>query len=143
MRGKLKTNLSMKLGHIAISVSDLKKSVSFYRKHFGLICDEKFDIKPAGLMIALLKKGEICLELFEFKKHKRLPAYRRELDSDLRTEGVKHFCFEVPQIEQFYKKLKRSRVAFAVDMCVFEDGRKYFFIRDPDGILVEVMETGA
>jgi glyoxylase I family protein len=130
----------MKLGHIAISVASLKRSLSFYRKYFGLVCVKKFNVKPAGLTIVLLKKNDICLELFEFKKHKGLPAYRRELDTDLRTIGVKHFSVEVSQIEKLHKQLKISRVPFATDLRVFEDGRKYFFVRDPDGVLVEIME---
>jgi glyoxylase I family protein len=131
----------LSFGHVALSVSDLQKSIGFYKIYFGLCCVEKFTIKSAGLTIAILKKGDICLELFEFKKHKNLPAYRRELDSDLRTIGVKHFSFEVPRIEQFYRKLKRRLVSFATEMRVFEDGRKYFFVKDPDGILVEIMES--
>ncbi|MFA5362640.1 MAG: VOC family protein [Candidatus Omnitrophota bacterium] len=131
----------MKLGHIGISVSSLKRSISFYRKYFGLVCVDKFYIKSAGLTIILLKKGDICIELFEFKKHTRLPAYHRELDTDLRTLGVKHFSLEVSQIEKFYEQLKKSRVLFAADMRVFADGRRYFFIKDPDGILVEIMEA--
>jgi glyoxylase I family protein len=130
----------MKLGHIAISVSSLKISGAFYRRYFGLVCVGRFHIKPAGLTIAMLKKSGICLELFEFDKNKRLPAYRRELNSDLRTLGVKHFCFEVAGIKRFYERLKKARVPFAVDMRFFEDGRRYFFIKDPDGILVEIME---
>jgi len=131
----------LKLGHVALSVADLNRSAAFYQKHFGLKCREKYRIGSLGLSIAILKKDNITLELFKFKGYKPLPIYRRTLDSDLRTLGAKHFSFTVADIEKFYRKFKRARVKFATPIRIFENGRKYFFIQDPDGILVEIMES--
>ncbi len=130
----------IRAGHVALSVSSLKRSVAFYRRHFGLRCTRRYRHGETGLTIALLKKGDINLELFEFKKRRLLPSYRRELDSDLRTLGVKHFSLEVSDIDAVYRKLKKARVSFAAGMGCFDDGSRYFFIRDPDGILVELMQ---
>lgn len=129
-----------KISHIAISVSDLKRSIVFYHNNFGLQCSEKFQIKPLGLEIVLLKSKNLYLELFCFKTHKPLPKYRRGLDSDLKTIGVKHFAFGVKNIEKEYKRLKKAKVKFATPICTFEDGARYFFLKDPNGILIEVME---
>jgi catechol 2,3-dioxygenase-like lactoylglutathione lyase family enzyme len=131
----------MRFGHIALSVSNLKKSIAFYRRLFSLKCIQKYQHQDSGLAIALLKKGDIELELFEFKRHKPLPKYRKTLDNDLATLGVKHFSVEVSDIEGVYRKFKKAQVAFATGMRVFDNGRQYFFIKDPDGILVEVMEA--
>jgi len=130
---------NVRLGHIAISVSNINKSTHFYRKHFGFRLTEKYSNKEIGLTIALIKKGGISLELFEFKKHKKLPAYRKVLDNDLRTLGVKHFSFTPPDIEEAYKRLKKSGVKFATPIRTFDNGLNYFFIKDPDGALVEIM----
>jgi glyoxylase I family protein len=131
----------MKLAHIAISVSNLRRSIDFYSKNFGLKCHEKFQIKPLGLEIALLKNANLCLELFYFKKHKPLPTYRKDLASDLKTLGVKHFSFEVADIKRAHLRLKRAKVKLATDIRTFENGKRYFFIKDPDDILVEIMEV--
>lgn len=131
----------LKISHIALSVSDLDKSIVFYRKNFGLKCKEKFHIKPSGLRIALLKKNMITLELFEFEKHIALPKYRKNLDSDLKTLGTKHFAFAVEDIERTYKNLKKNKVDLVTDIRTFEDSARYFFIKDPDGILVEIIEA--
>jgi glyoxylase I family protein len=128
------------LGHVGISVSDISQSANFYAKYFGLKCIKKYVYRKAGLTIVLLKKGSIILELFEFKKHRVLPGYRKVLESDLRTLGVKHFSLEVADIERLYKKFKKQGLSLATGLRVFDDGRKYFFIRDPDGILVELMQ---
>ncbi|MFH0838731.1 MAG: VOC family protein [Candidatus Omnitrophota bacterium] len=131
---------SLKFGHVGISVSDVKRSVAFYKKHFGLSRKEQYAHKDIGLMIALLGKDDITLELFEFKKHKALPEYRKTLDSDLRTLGVKHFSIEVSDIEGMYKRLTKAKVKVEAEIKLFDSGLKYFFIKDPDGILIEVME---
>jgi len=131
----------VRLAHIAISVSDLGRAIAFYHKNFGLKCSEKFRIRPLGLEIALLKNKNLCLELFHFKAHKSLPKYRRNLDSDLKTIGVKHLAFAVKDIEAQFRKLKKAKVKFATEMRIFASGARYFFIKDPDGILVEVIQT--
>ncbi|MFA5117508.1 MAG: VOC family protein [Candidatus Omnitrophota bacterium] len=132
----------MKLAHIAISVSHINRSLVFYGKHFGFRLKKKYPHKGPGLTIAILRKNDITLELFEFSKHALLPKYRRTLESDLHTIGTKHFSFALKDITGAYRKFKKAGVPFACDMRVFDNGARYFFIRDPDGILVEIMEEG-
>jgi len=131
----------MKFGHVALSVANITRSKAFYTRHFGLRLSEKYSHKDIGLTIALLKGGGFSLELFEFKKHKALPHYRKTLDNDLRTVGVKHFSVEVSDIEGTYKRFKKARVQFATAMRTFGNNKRYFFVKDPDGNLVEVMEN--
>jgi catechol 2,3-dioxygenase-like lactoylglutathione lyase family enzyme len=131
----------LKTGHIALSVSNLDSSIDFYRKNFGLECTEKYSIESAGLKICVLKKDEVALELFCFENFKALPEYRKHLDTDLKTLGVKHFCLGVADIEETYNTLRKSNVELVTDIRIFENGSRYFFIKDPDGILVEVMEA--
>jgi catechol 2,3-dioxygenase-like lactoylglutathione lyase family enzyme len=128
----------VKLGHVAISIRDIGSSVTFYARHFGL--KRAGTYRHPGLTIVLLK-GRFTLELFKFQRCKPLPGYRKELDSDLRTLGVKHFSVEVPHIAAFYEKLKKARVSLATELRTFDNGAQYFFIKDPDGNLVEVMEA--
>jgi glyoxylase I family protein len=129
----------MKLGHIALSVSNIVKSVAFYSGHFGLRPYARYNFKDKGLAMVMLKKSGMTLELFEFKKHKSLPQYRKTLDHDLQTLGVKHFSLETKNITAAYNKFKKARVKFATELRVFANGKRYFFIKDPDGILIEVM----
>jgi glyoxylase I family protein len=128
----------MHLGHVAISVSNLVRSSRFYCRWFGLKKSATF--RHPGLNIVLLK-GSFTLELFQFDKRKPLPRYRKSLDSDLRTIGVKHFSVEVSQIEKLYAQFKKARVPLATVLRTFDSGSRYFFIKDPDGNLVEIMEA--
>jgi glyoxylase I family protein len=131
----------LKIGHIAISVSNLDNSIDFYKKSFGLDCTDKYTNESAGLNICVLKRDGVTLELFCFENFNPLPEYRRNLDSDLKTLGVKHFCLGVADIEETYNRLRKSDIEFVTDIRMFESGARYFFIKDPDGILVEVMEA--
>lgn len=89
----------------------------------------------------MMRKEGLTLELFEFRKHKPLPSYRRELDHDLRTLGVKHFSLEVDRIRPVYNRFVKAGVAMATPLREFDSGARYFFIKDPDGILIEIMEA--
>ena len=131
----------LKLAHIALSVSNINKSAHFYRKHFGFKLARKYPHKEIGLTIAVINKGDISLELFEFKKRHALPNYRKDLNNDLKTIGAKHFSFAVSDIEGEYKRLKKSGVKLATPIRIFDNGLRYFFIKDPNGILLELMEV--
>lgn len=128
----------MKLGHVALSVSNIEKSAKFYCRWFGLKRSQTF--RYPGMTIVLLR-GAVTLELFQFAKRKPLPKYRRTLDSDLRTLGVKHFCFEITDVDAMLRKLQKARVKPATDVRTMDNGLRYFFIKDPDGNLVELMEV--
>ena len=131
----------MKLAHVAISVKDLEKSAKFYCRHFGLKKSATYSFAKIGLSICMLK-GKFTLELFQFSKHRPLPQYRRRVDSDLRTVGIKHFSAEVRDIEGLFRQFRKARVPLATQLRTFASGQRYFFIKDPDGNLVELMETG-
>ena len=131
----------LKIAHIALSVSSIKRSEAFYLKNFGFRRVKEFKLDSAGLTICILKKDAVALELFEFKNRRPLPQYRKSLISDLKTIGVKHVAFAVADIKAAYNKLKKAKVRFETGIRAFEDGKKYFFIKDPDGILIELMEA--
>lgn len=130
----------MRLGHVAVSVTDIERSAAFYREVFGFDLAERHKIFQASLMIVIMKRPGIAVELFQFDAMKPLPDYRRSLDSDLRTVGVKHFSLEVDDVPGMMKMVRERGVECETEVREFADGRRYFFIKDPDGNLVEVME---
>ena len=131
----------LKIGHIALSVSNLDRSISFYEKNFGLRCVQRFQIGASGPEVGMLKKDDVNLELFQFDESVPLPSYRKDLNSDLKTLGVKHFAFEVADIEKTYEQLKNSNVKLVTDIRTLDNGLRYFFIKDHDGIFIELIEA--
>jgi len=129
------------LDHTAISVSSLKESINFYERIFGFKCIKKFYIETLNANACFLKINKFILEVFEFINYNPLPNYRKTLIDDLKTIGVKHFAFKVDNIEKIYYSLKEKKVDFATDIRLGGSGLRYFFIKDPDGILVEIIEN--
>ncbi len=135
--------LSSCFGHVAISVSDLNKSIEFYEHTFGFKCVKYFDIETANAKACFLRKGKLILELFKLDDFEPLPEYRKTVKNDFLKIGVKHFAFSTNNIDEIYDYLKGMSVEFATKIRVGGSGLRYFFIKDPDGILVEIIEKNS
>jgi len=125
---------------VAITVCDLERSEKFYKDAFGFVCVERIEDKKKGFVISIMKKGGLTLELFSHPQCKPLPRYRQKLDSDLKVCGVKHFALEVKDIEKEYHELRRKKIGFLTGIENLGKKLRYFFIKDPDGIFIEIIE---
>jgi len=128
----------MRFGHVAITVSDLERSELFYEHVFGFLRIDK--IRDKEFTISIMKKDGIVLELFSALNSLSFPGYRKNLETDLRTCGVKHFAFAVDDIEKEYNRLKDKGVEFLTGIKSLNAKTRYFFIRDPDGIFIEIVQ---
>ena len=121
------------LNHIAVYVTNLNKSTSFYEEVFSLkIIPEPFkDVKHTWFTLG--KAG--ALHLIEGAK------------TDQNFDRNDHLCFSVPSIDQFIELLKRKNVQFedwagkvgAINLRV--DGVKQIYFKDPDGHWLEVNDA--
>lgn len=126
---------------MALTVRDLERSEKFYKEIFGFVCVERIEDKKKGFVISIMKKGGITLELFSHPQCKQLPRYRQKLDSDLKVCGVKHFALKVKDIEKKFHELKSKKVKLLTGIENLGKRLRYFFIKDPDGIFIEVVEN--
>lgn len=133
-------NNEIKLWHIAISVSNIDKSIYFYKKVFGFNCTKRFYIESLGAEACFLENGNFVIEVFNFMDFKPLPDFKKSLLTDLKVLGVKHFAFKVKNIQKTYEYIKNLKVEIATNITVGGSGLRYFFIKDPDGILIELIE---
>jgi len=129
------------LDHVAITVSNLARSIEFYVKDFGLSCERVIELPNRNGKVALLMRAGFAIEMFEVAGVLPLPDYRKTPDSDLRTIGVKHFALEVDDILGASAFLKRNDVEFISEVAVGVRGVRRFFVRDPDGIGIEITES--
>jgi catechol 2,3-dioxygenase-like lactoylglutathione lyase family enzyme len=128
------------LDHVALTVSDLERSLEFYRRNFGFECRRVLPLRETG-RVALLRGTGLTIEMFAPAGALPLPEDRRTPTADLQTIGVKHFALQVDDILAASDLLKRNGVEFISEVTVGVRGLRRFFIKDPDGTGIEVTET--
>lgn len=133
----MKENL-FEFNHVTLGVSDMNRSVDFYKK-FGFSLEKEFETDD--MKIVWMKLNGIILEMFWYKKHNELPNHSKTLNEDLMTVGNKHFGLGVKSIEEAIKFIKENNLCDdEITITEGRMGKRYFFIKDPDGILFEIIE---
>ena len=129
-----------KVLHVGISVSDMERSLKWYKKVLGFDQLLKDDyVPPLGARICFIRGcGGFEIELFQYDAPKAIPSDRLIPNTDLQTIGTKHAAFETDDMPA----LKAHFVACGVDIAheVTMDGEAVMFVRDPDGILLEFIQ---
>lgn len=156
------------IDHVAFVVSNLERSLEFYRDLLGLemilqrVWDEEYvrqmvGYPDASLNIALLKlpgeqgspiaadgslkpgQGDLMLELIEYQQPRSDSSV-----SQINTPGNAHLCFIVDDIQEVYRRLHPAGVAFISPPLAVaagpNKGRQAVYLRDPDGIVIQLMQ---
>ncbi len=129
------------VNHIAISVIDNEKSIEFYKK-FGFKEFKKWKAEDESIKIDMLKLNDTVLEIFCYKEYIEIPETAKSTATDLPVIGTKHFALGVQNIEQAKEFVIKNEIADNIEIKVGRLGKPYFFIKDPNGILVEIIENG-
>ena len=125
--------------HVALSVSDIKVSCTFYNL-LGFKQVHEWEADDKSLKIVHLKNAAAFIELFCYSSPEALPAVHKDLDSDLKVIGTKHFGLKVNSLQEARKLLTEHGVEMHTEIKNGRTEVDYFFVKDPDGILVEVVE---
>jgi catechol 2,3-dioxygenase-like lactoylglutathione lyase family enzyme len=139
--------------HSCITVSDLDRSVAFYRDLLGLelVMTEESErsgddrskalgVARAKVKLAILRAGQAQVELIEYVTAKGRPYDRKNNDV-----GTMHIAFRVEDIEAVYQRLLDHGVRFTAPPTTIPAGPMagwrwtYFF--DPDGVSLEIIQT--
>lgn len=130
----------MNFHHIAISVSNLNASRDFYEK-LGFKEVHRWDADDQKLTILHLKLRDAVLELFAFASNKDVDQLDLKVANDLEQIGVKHIGLNVPDVTTTFMNMKKAGYHIGNDEV--QHGKTkidYFFIKDPDGMWVEIVE---
>jgi catechol 2,3-dioxygenase-like lactoylglutathione lyase family enzyme len=84
--------------------------------------------------VALLQKPGFTIEMLGYSNALPLPA------ADHKALGVKHFAIRVNDIMGAADFLKKNGVEFISEPVVGVRGWRRFFVKDPDGIPLELTE---
>ena len=136
--------------HAAFTVSNMEKSISFYRDILGMkvlwdsvqagvefkgpVCDKITGCPGTEQRIVFLGIGEDLLELVEYT-----PTGKRLKNNKASDVGASHVCFKTADMDALYKKLLANHVRVH---CSPQKGNSnlILYFRDPDGIVLEAIE---
>jgi catechol 2,3-dioxygenase-like lactoylglutathione lyase family enzyme len=133
--------------HAALAVPDMEKALAFYCEVLGFeivmqaevpsgidVMEQALGTPDSGFKVRMIKKGNSCIELFEFNVSEggdtRRPANRT---------GITHIALASDAIAQDYETLVAHEVVFNAPLLGAAPGR-FAYGRDPFGNVIELLE---
>jgi catechol 2,3-dioxygenase-like lactoylglutathione lyase family enzyme len=135
------------LGHTGICVSDLETSLEFYRglgfelrwqsELQGADVAKLLGLARAKLRICSLVLGPNAIELFQFAEPqgRDLAKVMRQCD-----RAITHIGLTVTGLDEIYSHLVRTGYDAFSEPVALPGGARAVFLRDPDGIPIELFE---
>lgn len=142
--------------HVGVTVTDMDRSIAFYRDVLGLEfqgevvmqgkeTDLLFAKKDCKVRVAYLNGSDHIMappvELIQFVSH-----HAEEDPSDLCKTSISEICFRVSDIDAVYQHLLKNHVQCLSEPQFFDftasgfGKSKALYFKDPDGIILELME---
>lgn len=135
--------------HTGIVVSDMERSVVFYRDLLGMEVwadfkdDSQYVQNMTGVpgahiwMIKLKAADGVSIELLQYLSHPQdVPPPVRACDV-----GCNHIALQVEDVDGLHQRLTEAGILFNAPPTVSSDGiAKVTYCRDPEGVLVELVE---
>jgi catechol 2,3-dioxygenase-like lactoylglutathione lyase family enzyme len=145
-------SVRVKFNHVGITVSDLERSLEFYRDAFGLDPGMLFDITAGPEVaeslalpehhqrVALIPIGDVVLELIEMDPSAATTPTQDQV-------GYTYISFEVDNLDEAYERLTAKGYQWNSKPVNASDhkpvaGTRYCILKDPDGKNIEMMEVG-
>jgi lactoylglutathione lyase len=130
--------------HIGIVVSDISRSIDFYKNVLGLEVGEKWEFEPGATLgssmslprrVVFINAKNASFELLDFAEDMKAKAGGARGN----TVGLHHIAFQVNKIHDFAANLERKGIRFSTGPVDLQDLTVAFF-EDPDGNMLELFE---
>jgi catechol 2,3-dioxygenase-like lactoylglutathione lyase family enzyme len=138
------------VNHVGLTVTDLDRSVAFYRDVVGLtVAVERFrtggewfdtltDNRGAVLSGAMLADGDFCLQLLEYEQGGSGPPVTGHS-----RVGNLHVSVNVADVVAKRAEVVAIGVRDPTPIVELPVGGRSFYVRDPDGVPVEFIQLEA
>lgn len=123
--------------HISINVSNLANSLNFYCS-LGFVECHKYYSSNDSVKIIHLSKDKFILELFHYSVAPKTKTIPNNLEHSAFV-GIEHFSLHTTNIEDAYKTLSEY-IMPDNGIQMGRTGIRFFFINDPDGNRLEIVE---
>ena len=133
--------------HPALAVPDMRRARDFYCGVLGFRVvmeaeipsgiapmDAAFGVADAGCKVCMVRKGNSCIELFEFAEGESGDAKR-----PVNRDGITHFALASDDYQKDYDHLVANGVAFNTPP-MGEAPHRWAYARDPFGNVIELLE---
>jgi len=141
----------LRFSHIGICVSDWERSLCFYRDRLGFrrVAELAREGEPSSTLLRIddvafraiyLERDGVRIELLHFERpgHMRAPTPR-----PINQLGLTHLSLRVDDLDSFAAELAEAGVELltATRVEAPASGAKAMFASDPDGTLIELVQS--
>lgn len=127
----------MQWSHVGLNCRDTKLTREFYERWFGFTLARA--VPADGAEILFLRKDDVYLELFPAAAAAGAPA----LGAGTEVPGtIRHIAFQTADVDAFLKDMGGAAdvTLGPLEFNEFIPGWKTVWLRDPDGVVVEVSQ---
>ena len=121
------------IGHVALKVHDLDKSLAFYRDKLGFPEMMRLDHPEGGIWLVYLRiTDEQFIEIFPGAENERSPGWN--------GNAITHVCLTVDDLDAVVDRVEKAGIPLLIGKKTAADGNRQAWIEDPDGNRIEFME---
>lgn len=134
----------MRWSHVGLNCRDQKTTEEFYTRFFGFTRARVVDLGDSE--IVFLRRGDAYLELFPAVDRVAAgpagPAAESTGDGPGRPGAMRHLAFQTDSVDAFLSELgDGAEITLGpLDFDDFICGWRTVWVRDPDGVIVEVSQ---
>jgi methylmalonyl-CoA/ethylmalonyl-CoA epimerase len=127
-----------KINHVAIAVSNIEESLTFWRDGLGLALDHVENVPSQKAEVAFIPVGDTEIELV--KPTDETTGVAKFIAKN--GPGMHHLCVEVDNIEEMLAQLSEKGIRLINDEPLELPGRKMAFVhpKSANGVLVELYQ---
>ena len=139
--------------HTGFTVSDIDRSIAFYRDALGMQLVHRQEgtapylatvtgfpgVRLQMAFLKILPDDPHVLELLQYASHPAEPT-----DRATNRPGNGHLCLKVDDLHEWYRKLSAKGVTFVSEpvrvTAGINEGAYAVYLRDPDGFTIELYQ---